>query len=1168
MIRDYSCVQDDVPNEFDYTGIGNIDENPLFVRAPAPGAGGPEAVMEAYGLVRLQSHSPCIDMVDAALVAAEGTDIDGFTRVFNCDVDLGAHEAPGSLCGMPFPSDSGILTELTSTRGHLQFSQAFGPGDFPPRSSDVASSSSPLVSKESSYFRGPNLRPERPVHHDVIDMITGKPLLQEVDFELPFGGAVFRHVRTYGESVTDHGLHEWHDQGAMWDWNGVHWMMSENPIFLIDGHFPFVNYEETPRCYFIPDAHHAIPFLFDEALGEYVAPAWFDAILGHNGAYDAATTTWIERPTEFYVRMYHGTVKYTIRAYYDTLEAGPRELAYSHHTPVCDPDHSSYSDFQGACADPMQRAEDVTSASDQYQGGVPHYGLVQKIEDRYGNSIEYEYCTQRSYDERILRDWCGYADWYCVTCENCLERGQINAIRLRAAPSEGETLGKVIWTLAYTYRNFREFDESVNPVDYLEYTMLHSIHVYEGEAPIPDACRTIDDAYFTDAESLDAIDAIGPTNQRSSGIHPALPDYWVMKTQYMYTSEYRHAPYNFANVISLADAADGGTIDGWGWLAKAVVTRKTREPTTLDESFDKQFRLYRYQRTANGYWAQTYPGVIASNLYVIKAVYEPETIESIRQAKRFQGQTFSINELVEIGDDTDVQYFDSSRTECITCFNGDDPSAPCRQDCADAFGSADFCDLADLEFEERTSATDSQGDALASEIELALPDPNSAFRILRTGKFQFIDRRADRDDRGHMYIYNGFIQRYTEEPSPQARIDQKDPGIYHAPFRYWDSVDGGYQQLNPTESFWVTIVDERPFVEPTAGTDWLADKPNRKRRAVEMNAAGLPLFDRYWEWRDDGSGGTTNDFQLTSQEGFAETAEYDPWGYGKVLKRKSKGWNVANDPEIQANPDTEGLVYVFRYEGQTSCEQQQGCDLGELAAIGIQQGNGLDRPVRYIRSFERGVLNRQDLITRECAYPAPVSVEDLGTSGDCVDNSYCFKDRTGGMDCMTYPLVPEDPIVAHTVVSPQTLWSGAGPEVFYAVGKRQFDDQGNLVYEGAGSCADTEATNCREFFFNSYEYDDKGQIIKQVIDAPEPAEGFARVASDEALQPALGLTTLHKYDPSFGRIWTKHPDGSEEHTVYIDDPVAGSLEQWLYRDVRTDEGFDPQSPVQITVSFR
>ncbi len=41
--------------------------------------------------------------------------------------------------------------------------------------------------------------PERPMHGQVMDLITGHPLITEVDLELPFGSTVYRHVRTYGE---------------------------------------------------------------------------------------------------------------------------------------------------------------------------------------------------------------------------------------------------------------------------------------------------------------------------------------------------------------------------------------------------------------------------------------------------------------------------------------------------------------------------------------------------------------------------------------------------------------------------------------------------------------------------------------------------------------------------------------------------------------------------------------------------------------------------------------------------------------------------------------------------------------------------------------------------------------------------------------------------------
>src|SRR5262249_44914300 len=77
---------------------------------------------------------------------------------------------------------------------------AVGPKDYPPRKIDLLSGSSPLISSESMQF-GRSPFPARPTQRDVIDLITGQPLLQEVDFEVPFGGAVFRHVRTYSENV-------------------------------------------------------------------------------------------------------------------------------------------------------------------------------------------------------------------------------------------------------------------------------------------------------------------------------------------------------------------------------------------------------------------------------------------------------------------------------------------------------------------------------------------------------------------------------------------------------------------------------------------------------------------------------------------------------------------------------------------------------------------------------------------------------------------------------------------------------------------------------------------------------------------------------------------------------------------------------------------------------
>ena len=154
---------------------------------------------------------------------------------------------------------------------------------------------------------------------DVVDLITGVPLVQEIDFELPFGGAVFRHVRTYSENAAYHNMLtdapatyeiEVHAEAArtFYDWNGLFWMMSEQPVFLMDAQFDYWHSDPNSqaisrRCYFIPDAHHAIPFIAEcqggpndpAECGRYVAPPWFDAFLDHDGVMNE-DAEWVTPP--------------------------------------------------------------------------------------------------------------------------------------------------------------------------------------------------------------------------------------------------------------------------------------------------------------------------------------------------------------------------------------------------------------------------------------------------------------------------------------------------------------------------------------------------------------------------------------------------------------------------------------------------------------------------------------------------------------------------------------------------------------------------------------------------------------------------------------------------------------------------------------------------------
>ena len=188
----------------------------------------------------------------------------------------------------------------------LNLSGMFGPPEFPPRTLDPVAGSMPLISSVGRHVGSPVPYLETPTQSGIVDLIFGRTLLQAMDFELPFGGAVFRHIRTFGTSFNDH---HWGGD-CFWDWNGAQWMMGENPIFLIDaqprwGKIGAYVDMPAPRCYFIPDAHHAIPFIYDANVDRYIAPPWFDALMSHNGD---------DPPTEYYVWLNRQSIKYTFSA--------------------------------------------------------------------------------------------------------------------------------------------------------------------------------------------------------------------------------------------------------------------------------------------------------------------------------------------------------------------------------------------------------------------------------------------------------------------------------------------------------------------------------------------------------------------------------------------------------------------------------------------------------------------------------------------------------------------------------------------------------------------------------------------------------------------------------------------------------------------------------------
>ena len=194
-----------------------------------------------------------------------------------CEFHYGTPVGPGRLTPPEDPNPSRCwYTDCQTTFVEtyhsfpLNLSMGFGPGmgDYPPKTLDPVGDTLAVVGLEGSFHARPVPSATRATLGGVIDLMTGVPLLQESDFELSYGSATFRHIRTYSElpSTYQHEntctLGQWRrvsehpaPDNVFWDWHGQGWMSSANPILLIDAAYEGVSYPVTTRkCYFIVDA--------------------------------------------------------------------------------------------------------------------------------------------------------------------------------------------------------------------------------------------------------------------------------------------------------------------------------------------------------------------------------------------------------------------------------------------------------------------------------------------------------------------------------------------------------------------------------------------------------------------------------------------------------------------------------------------------------------------------------------------------------------------------------------------------------------------------------------------------------------------------------------------------------------------------------------------------
>lgn len=372
------------------------------------------------------------------------------------------------------------------------------PPSYPPITQDIGLSNSPLV--PATIAGTPRaIYSTRETIDGQLDLITGQPLIREVDLEIPFGGAVFRRIRTYSEiPSTGVQAHNWHDGGS-WErsrtagWHGSGWMSNDAPLFLIDAGFaqtvsiPQGEQVSAPRCIFALDAHRAIPFTRQVSSTvvqsgnagnynvDYIAPEWFDGILLHfGGIWDGTAKRWSVYPNEFRVILNKRSVTYIIKPYYEDVDPA------NHKQPAVD-----------------NQIFDTTADA---RFGVPYYGLVTEIKDRSGNRIEYTYAEGhqpfdgplyelRTYDQQDPGSYT-VEDAYRSVRQHGWYKGMIDHIKLYPA---GET--EAAWTLLYTYRAFAAQREALKDWNFWDYRSfppaLHSVLAYEEDLDVESIARDL-----------------------------------------------------------------------------------------------------------------------------------------------------------------------------------------------------------------------------------------------------------------------------------------------------------------------------------------------------------------------------------------------------------------------------------------------------------------------------------------------------------------------------------------------------------------------------------------------------------------------------------------------------------------------------------------------------
>jgi len=386
------------------------------------------------------------------------------------------------------------------------------PGDFMPVGSSLSEHTLALVptrlANSSTGWNGLS----RPTIGQRVDLITGVPLAQFEDLSLPFGGSSFRLIRT--RSADRHlsyrppdnsPVHRSHSETRWWDWVGSGWMMSENPILLIDSTMADeVGRKGTPRCTLWLDAFHSIPFDWlksaggvpNEQNGFYETSPRFRAKMiasrqtesGRKTSIDlggpvrqSSTASdadphagqWLRYPDRFEVSLFEGEITYEFTPVWQDTPSWQYEwkwvngvhtstvLTNLHERPMLPLGKDGDDDEAGAGVGLWEAKLALKSPWESLPikstGEIPPYEPAGPIANGRGLGMpHYALVTaiRDKFGNRAEFKYTPLAEWNVPTpqapeggaVQNTSQKGQLREVRLKT--SDGQTR----WTLLYTYR--------------------------------------------------------------------------------------------------------------------------------------------------------------------------------------------------------------------------------------------------------------------------------------------------------------------------------------------------------------------------------------------------------------------------------------------------------------------------------------------------------------------------------------------------------------------------------------------------------------------------------------------------------------------------------------------------------------------------------------------